>query len=128
LADALSAHERALRTGGLEGILNPGLIESALARPYSGYYPQIWQKAGALVQSMASNHGFSDGNKRSTLLLVHTLITNSGYQLKASNNEDLEQALEDIIVAGASHETPIEQLTEWFRIRVEKLKTLSQPN
>jgi prophage maintenance system killer protein len=77
---------------------------------------------------MASNHGFSDGNKRSTLLLVHTLITNSGYQLKASNNEDLEQALEDIIVAGASHETPIEQLTEWFRIRVEKLKPLSQPN
>jgi death-on-curing protein len=128
LADALSAHERALRTGGLEGILNPGLIESALARPYSGYYPQIWQKAGALVQSMASNHGFADGNKRSTLLLVHTLITNSGYRLKALNNEDLEQALEDIIVAGASHETTIEQLTEWFRLRVEKLKPLSQPN
>jgi death on curing protein len=120
LADALSAHERALRTGGLEGILNPGLIESALARPYSGYYPQIWQKAGALVQSMASNHGFADGNKRSTLLLLHTLITNSGYQLKALNNEDLEKALEDIIVAGASHETTIEQLTEWFRLRARR--------
>jgi prophage maintenance system killer protein len=67
---------------------------------------------------MASNHGFADGNKRSTLLLVYTLITNSGYQLKASNSEDLEQALEDIIVAGASRETTIQQLTEWFRLRI----------
>ena len=69
---------------------------------------------------MASNHGFADGNKRTTLLLVHTLITNSGYQLKALNNEDLEQALEDIIVAGASRETPLQQVTEWFRLRVER--------
>lgn len=69
---------------------------------------------------MASNHGFADGNKRTTLLLVHTLITNSDYQLKALNNEDLEQALEDIIVAGASRETPLQQLTEWFRLRVER--------
>jgi death on curing protein len=69
---------------------------------------------------MASNHGFADGNKRTTLLLVHTLITNSGYQLKALNDEDLEQALEDIIVAGASRETSLQRLTEWFRLRVER--------
>lgn len=75
---------------------------------------------------MASNHGFADGNKRSTLLLVHTLIANSGYQLKALNNEDMEQALEDIIVAGANHETTVQQLTEWFRLRVEKLNPPSQ--
>jgi death on curing protein len=122
LADALSAHDRALRTGGLEGVPNPGLIEAAIARPYTGYYPQIWQKAAALVQSMAANHGFADGNKRSTLLLVYTLITNSGYRLKPLNKEDLEQALEDIIVAGASHKTTIQQLTEWFRLRVERPK------
>jgi len=75
---------------------------------------------------MASNHGFADGNKRITLLLVHTLITNSSYQLKALDNEDLEQALEDIIVAGASRDTPLQQLTEWFRLRVERpTKSLS---
>lgn len=83
LADALSAPKRVLMTGGLDGIPNPDLIESAIARPYSGYYPQIWQKAGALVQSMAANRGFADGNNRTTLLLVHTLITNSGYRLIA---------------------------------------------
>jgi death-on-curing protein len=70
---------------------------------------------------MAGNHGFADGNKRSTLLLVHNLISNSGYRLKALNNEDLEKALEDTIVAGASSTTPIQQLTDWFRLRIEKI-------
>ena len=79
LADALSAHDRALRYGGLEGIPNLSLVESAIARPYSGYYPKLHQKAAALVQSMASNHGFADGNKRTTLILTHSLITNSNY-------------------------------------------------
>jgi hypothetical protein len=51
---------------------------------------------------------------------VHTLITNSGYRLKALNNEDLEQALEDTIVAGASSTTTIKQLTDWFRLRIDK--------
>jgi death on curing protein len=97
------------------------MVESAIARPYSGYYPQIWQKAAALAQSMAANHGFADGNKRTTLILVHTLIANSGYRLKAVPNEDLEKALEDIIVAAANHET-IERLIEWFRQRIEKVK------
>jgi death-on-curing protein len=69
---------------------------------------------------VAGNHGFVDGNKRTTLILVHTLITNSGYRLKALNNEDLEQALEDTIVAGASSATTIQQLTDWFRLRIEK--------
>ncbi|MSO89334.1 MAG: hypothetical protein EXQ89_05135 [Rhodospirillaceae bacterium] len=50
--------------------MNIGLIESAIARPYSGYYRSIVKKAAALLESMASNHGFADGNKRTTLILV----------------------------------------------------------
>jgi hypothetical protein len=36
-------------------------------------------------------------------------------------NEDPQRVLEDIIVAAASHETTIEQITEWFRLRIEKM-------
>lgn len=122
LADALSAHERALRTGGRDGVPNPGLVESAICRPYSGYYPHIWQKAAALAQSMSGNHGFTDGNKRTTLILLHTLIANSGYRLKPLNNEDIERALEDIIVLASSGATPIQLLLDWFQARIEKVK------
>ena len=65
--DALSAQERALTFGGLDGISNLSLVESAIARSYTGYYLPIWKKAAALVESMAGNHGFADGNKRTTL-------------------------------------------------------------
>lgn len=120
LADALSAHERALTLGGLAGIPNLGLVESAIARPYSGYYRQIWEKAGALVQSMAGNHGFADGNKRTTLILLHALVSESGYQLIPAENEDLGQAVENIILAAASSSINIQELTEWFQSRIQK--------
>jgi prophage maintenance system killer protein len=68
LADALSAHERALQTGGLSGIPNIGMVESAIARPYNGHYQPIARKAAALLQSISTNHGFADGNKRTAII------------------------------------------------------------
>jgi death-on-curing protein len=121
LADALSAHKRALSFGGLDGIPNPFLIESALARPYSGYHPRIWQKAAALVESMARNHGFADGNKRTTLILLHTFVTNSGYRIETLSGEDIQQAVEDVILAVVSDGMKYDALATWFRLRL-KLK------
>jgi death-on-curing protein len=69
---------------------------------------------------MAANHGFADGNKRTTLVLLHVLIVNSGYQLRALPSEDLGRALEDVIVAAASSKTTVESLIEWFRLRIER--------
>jgi death-on-curing protein len=113
LADALSAHERALTLGGLPGILHLSRVESAVTRPYTGYYRRIWEKAAALVQSVAADHGFVDGNKRTALLLLYTLIENSGYKLAASDDE-----AEEIILTAASSKTRIEDLRDWFRPRI----------
>ncbi|WP_329134721.1 type II toxin-antitoxin system death-on-curing family toxin [Streptomyces sp. NBC_00670] len=46
-----------------------GLLDSALARPQSSVfgqdaYPDVWQKAAALMESLARNHALVDGNKR----------------------------------------------------------------
>ena len=120
LADALSAHDRALRSGGRAGVTNPDLVESAIGRPYSGYYPRIWQKAAALAQSIAGNHGFADGNKRTALILVHTLISNSGYRLRPLNKEDMQLALEEIIMQASSSNTPMQTLLDWFEAHIEK--------
>ena len=79
LADAITAHDEALTYSGRDGISSLHLIESALARPYSGYHPAIQNKAAALLHSVVGNHGFVDGNKRTAWLLVETLIHRSGY-------------------------------------------------
>src|SRR5262249_30792777 len=76
--DVLDVHQRALETGGAHSIFNADAIYSAIGRPYTGYYRHIWSKAAALTHSLVTNHGFTDGNKRTALLTVHLLVERSG--------------------------------------------------
>jgi death-on-curing protein len=121
MEDAVAAHQRALTLGGLQGIPNPEMIESALARPYSGYYRRIEQKAAALAQAMASNHGFADGNKRTTVILIHTLLAKSGYVLRpAGRRESLDRATESLVLGIVNHEISQGEVVEWFRRRIRR--------
>jgi death-on-curing protein len=57
------------------------------------------RKAAALLQSIATNHAFNDGNKRTSILLTALLLDRSGYQLQSIDpSEDLEFALEEFVV------------------------------
>jgi death-on-curing protein len=102
---------------------NPNMIESALARPYSGYYRGIEQKAAALAESMATNHGFADGNKRTTVILLHTLLTKSGYELaRADVGESLNDAVEELILGIVNHSLSHDDVVHWFRSRVKRIQ------
>jgi death-on-curing protein len=82
LGDVLSAHARALLTGGRPGIHDLDALLSAIGRPYTGYYRPIARKAAALMQSIATNHSFNDGNKRTSIILLNLLLDRSGYRLE----------------------------------------------
>lgn len=121
MADALSAHERALTFGGRPGIPNLHLVESAIQRPYSGYYKPIARKAASLVESMATNHGFTDGNKRTTLILLHLLVSRSGYEIVSVHDQHGPAVeVEDMILDVVNHELDFDALVEWFRNRLHK--------
>ena len=63
--EVLALHERLVeRFGGRRGIRDPGLLESALYRPQTGYYSDLAEMAAALFESLLMNHPFVDGNKR----------------------------------------------------------------
>jgi death-on-curing protein len=79
-------------------------------------------KAGAIAQSVAGNHGFVDGNKRTALILIHLLVDSSRYKLKALPNENIEDAIENLILRIAGHEIEIDEINEWFRLRVIRIK------
>jgi len=65
LDEKLAIHERLIgRFGGPGGMRDPGLLESALYRPQSGYYEDVTEMAAALFESLLMNHPFVDGNKR----------------------------------------------------------------
>ena len=120
-ADALSAHRRALESGGRDGVPSPELIDSAITRPYTGYYRSIARKTAALVESVATNHGFADGNKRTALILMHTLLVKSDYELvPLATDQSIEYAAEEMVMAIVNHKLKFEDLVAWFEARVRK--------
>jgi death-on-curing protein len=72
--DILAIHaDQIERYGGGEGIRDPGLLEAALFRPQTGYYPTLIDEAAALWESLSQNQPFVDGNKRMALAATYVL-------------------------------------------------------
>lgn len=116
LSDVFKAHSEALSYGGRSGVLNLGSIESAIARPYSGYHRSIARKAAALLHGLVQNHGFVDGNKRTALLVTVLLIRRSGYRLVLQPDEQFD----DMVVAVADGSMVFDNLHDWFRNRLRR--------
>ena len=95
-------------------------MQSAIGRPYNGHYRSISQKCAALVESVSRNHGFTDGNKRTTILLLHTLLTKSGYKLHACANEDLEAAVEQMVLDVVTGILEFDNLEAWLKERISR--------
>jgi death-on-curing protein len=51
------------------------------------YNPTLFEKAAALAQSLIVNHPFVDGNKRTGILAMLSLLINNQYLLKASSDD-----------------------------------------
>jgi death-on-curing protein len=85
------------RFGGTGRIRDPGLLESALARPRSGYYSTLSEQAAALMQSLAGNHAFVDGNKRVAFAATAVFLRMNGYAL-AVGADEAERFLVDRVI------------------------------
>jgi death-on-curing protein len=67
--------------GGMHGIRDSGLLEAAIYRPQNGYHDDLIHEAAALMESLANNHAFLDGNKRVSLAVTDTFLRINGYYL-----------------------------------------------
>ena len=79
---AILEHDNVLRlTGGKVGVTHPQLIESALGHIQNDdYYPEAQDKLGHLVYSIAKNHCFVDGNKRSSIAIGSYFLSVNGFE------------------------------------------------
>jgi death on curing protein len=118
MEECLRLHEDLIRRyGGTSGLRDPGLLESALARPRSGYYETLFEQAAALLQSLASNHCFVDGNKRMAMGCAYIFLDENGFTIDHGGQEGEKFLIERVIVGRAelseiaswlaSHATPI---------------------
>ncbi|MDR3498451.1 MAG: type II toxin-antitoxin system death-on-curing family toxin [Parvibaculum sp.] len=84
LAEVLAMHEELIELyGGAHGVRDMGAIESALFRPQTGYYDDVIAEAAALLESLAVNHPFIDGNKRIAFAVADVFLRLNGFLFEA---------------------------------------------
>ena len=107
------------QTGGLDGIRDEGLLESALNAPFQTFaeqdlYPTVLEKAARLGYGIIRNHPFLDGNKR---IGTHAMLMFLDINQLSLSYEDEELIL--TILQIASGAKGYEELLEWLKAHLE---------
>jgi len=103
--------------GGADGVRDLGALESALMRPQLGYYDTLIDEAAALLESLAMNHPFVDGNKRVAFFATDTFLRINGHFVDCEN----EAAYRFFISLFESNEFRFAALRDWLRDHVRAL-------
>ncbi len=108
-------------TGGSPGIRDEGLLRSALARPQASFggqelYPSLFEKAAALIESLALNHPFVDGNKRMAWECLDLLLDINGYRITATHDQGFE-----FVMRIVNREMTVQDTAEWLTKHTRRL-------
>ena len=111
--DVLVAGAAAL--GVVPTVADYGLLDSAIARPSATVfgldaYPDLLTKAAALMQSLARNHAFVDGNKRTAWAATWTFLTINGIELTPTYDVDAAELL--VLDVATGTEASINKIAE----------------
>lgn len=109
----LAVHAELLnRFGGLSGIRDEGLLDSAINRPkhlLSYGSPTLLQMAASYAHGIVKNHPFLDGNKRTGFMSAYIFLGVNGWSLQAPEEEAVLETL-----ALAAGETSEEAYAAWL--------------
>jgi death-on-curing protein len=112
VADVLGMHTVLMqRYGGLPGVRDPGALEAALYRPQTGYYKDTIEQAAALMESLAINHPFVDGNKRIAFAATDVFLRINGFKL----NRKPSQIYAEIISMLDNRQLTLVNVDAWLR-------------
>ncbi len=100
------------RFGGLGGIRDEALLESALSRPLQLWHygkPTLFELAATFAQGLVKNYPFLDGNRRIGFMAAYTFLGVNGWRLEAPEEEAVLQTL-----ALAANEIGAEEYAAWL--------------
>jgi len=113
--DVVDIHADTLQhEGGMDGVRDPGLLESAVMMPqqkFGGEYlhENLAAMAAAYLFHLAQNHPFLDGNKRVSAVAAYVFLYANSVEVTAEPDE-----FERITLGTASGEVTKAELTNWF--------------
>jgi death-on-curing protein len=117
----ISIHSLLIKqTGGLDGIRDDNLLDSALQAPFQTFageelYPSLQKKAACLGYGLVNNHSFIDGNKRIGVLTMMTFLQLNGLPVESSDDELIQLGL-----GLASGKISQVELYKWIVARIGK--------
>lgn len=100
--------------GGLHGMRDLGLLESALAMPRAtafgqDLHPTVYDKAAAYLFHIVKNHPFNDGNKRAGAFAACVFLSANGISVDFS-----DEKYEVLVVAVAEGKADKQQIAQFF--------------
>ncbi len=106
-------------TGGLDGLRDDNLLQSALLSPMQTYnsvelFPSLIDKAVRFACGLTQNHPFIDGNKR---IGVHAMLVT--LKLNGISLSYTQQELSSVFLELASGEIAYEELKVWVRSHID---------
>lgn len=117
--DVLAIAEHAVDDQGIV-VRDAGLLESAVHRPSAAMfgqeaYPDLFDKAAALLQSLAVNHPFFDGNKRTAWVSCVVFLAMNEVQLRP----DIDAAERLVIAVATGAVDEVKAISDALRELVE---------
>ena len=100
--------------GGLPGIRDESVLESAIARPRHRWHYEprsdLQTLAAAYGWGLATSHAYRDGNKRIAFLAMAIFLELNGYRLEAPEPEVVQ-----VMLGVAAKRISEHELSEWLR-------------
>jgi death-on-curing protein len=103
--------------GGLHGVRDKGAVEAAIFRPQIGYYNSIEEEAAALMESLANNHGFIEGNKRIAFTAADVFLRRNGLYIEV----EAVDGYEFVVGSMERQEFRFTQILDWIRQHIKPL-------
>src|SRR3989344_489602 len=102
-------------TGGSVGLRDAGALAMCVAKPFQSFggketYAEVFTKAAAVLESIARNHPFVDGNKRTAFLTAVRVIERNGYRTHFDN-----KVVEEMMIRIVVEKLSIEVVAAWLK-------------
>ena len=119
----LFIHQKVIEaSGGAGGVRDQGLLESAVYRPQASFggedlYPSLVTKVAAMTHSIAKNHPFVDGNKRTAYEAMRIMLKLNGHDIHANEDEKFK-----LMIELAESKITEDSLADWLEQHTKPLK------
>ena len=103
------------------GLRDRNLLEAAVERPRQSAfaedaYPTIESKAAALLDLLARNHPFLDGNKRIAVLASFVFLEINGFEVETTNDDVVDTVIA-LIVREIDFAGLVDRFRSWMKPR-----------